>query len=931
VSHDLKTLSALLDEALDLNEADSEALLARLEQTQPSLAHTLRQLLGYRGKLETNELLTLNGHMFTPQSAAKLIHGTSSRHGDSRSVSINSAISPGTMIGPYRLERCIGEGGMASVWLATRDDETLKRTVALKLLHAWRHTREVVERFRRERDILAQFSHPNIARLFDAGVTESGLPWIALEYVDGEQITVHADEAQLTVRQRIALMLEVMDAVQYAHQSFIVHRDIKPSNVLVDKSGRIRLLDFGIAKLMRVDEVNAANSNETELTQVAGRTLTLRYAAPEQIEGGLITAATDVYALGLVLAELLTGTFPRVATNDAVQARAILDATLVRPSRAQSSKAALTARGKATLAQLQTELRGDLDTIVLKALAKDPAQRYATVSAFAEDLNAWLERRPIRAHAPSLAYRATMFLSRHRWPATLVATVIAVSSIAAVASWRNQEALQQQRARTERLQGFMASLFSESEPTGAQNNEVLTAKILLDRGRERANREYANQPAFRGEILGELAQVYLRIGEAETGTAVLNEAIELLERHTASDEPALNMARAELGSMLHLGAERARGMALLEGAVRDCTRDIACDRVKGNAHLYMSYDPSRGTVGMRDHIEQALIHYLRSPGQYSAEMLMALIAAADLERRQGNVQAAKQRVTEAESVASQLSVKAYEYARLQHVISGIALEEGNFNLARETLDRLIASGVDGRVGRKMRWSIFAIRTHALSGQGFPQLTMESATEALVTIDRRLEPVAFANMMLERARAQATLGQTESAREQHNEALAAIRENGVLEQSEVWSRALRVEGEILARSGDFVNARKPLTEAINRLRTYPPTNTLPMIHALDTLGAVLTASGDFTEAMRIHQEELDLLQHRPSANRPLHLRAALQLARARQLNAPSEINTNEIRTLMAQLIQLLPEQSHYRRILSDIDAGTFGANQVLLLF
>jgi tetratricopeptide (TPR) repeat protein len=369
----------------------------------------------------------------------------------------------------------------------------------------------------------------------------------------------------------------------------------------------------------------------------------------------------------------------------------------------------------------------------------------------------------------------------------------------------------------------------------------------------------------------------------------------------------------------------------LQGVLKDCKHGVACDRVKGNAHLYMSYDSALGVVQTRAHIEKALTHYRISPGQYSTDTLMALIAAADLERRQGDAQAAKQRVAEAESVASQISVKAYEYARLQHVKSAIAFEEGNFSVARETLDKLIAAGVESRVGRKMRWSIFTMHTHVLAGQGLPQLAIQSATESLTTIDQRMEPVAFAHMLLERARAYAILGETAHANDQVSKALATIRENGVLEQSEVWSRTQRVEGEILARNGDLFAAKERLLAAISLMRNHPPANTLPMIHALDVLGTVQTASGDFNAAVRSHQEELELLQRRSSANRALYLRASLQLARAQTQSAPSGVHANETRTLAADIIGSLPEQSYYRKILSDVAAGALGANQALLLF
>jgi eukaryotic-like serine/threonine-protein kinase len=923
MSHDLKLLSDLLDEALDLDAAASEEFLDKIEKMHPALAPTLRDMLRVRAALSTDQLIALNGRAYTVQSAAAML-----QQSVPQGSVFATALQPGMMIGPYRLQRCLGEGGMASVWLAERNDETLKRTVALKLLHAWRHTREVVERFARERDILAQLTHPNIARLYDAGVTDAGLPWIALEHVDGQEITAYADQHRLSIRRRVSLMLQVMDAVQYAHQTFVVHRDIKPGNILIDANGSARLLDFGIAKLMRPDGV-AATGVETALTEASGRTLTLRYAAPEQIEGGVVTAATDVYALGLVTAELLSGAHPRVLATDKIPEQAVLEATITRPSRADIKRDAAEHRGRQSIAQLQSELKGDLDTIVMKSLARDPAQRYATVSAFAGDLKAWLERRPIRARAPSVAYQTKLFLLRNRWPAAMAATVVIVALFGAFQSWKNNRAMNEQRARTERLQLFMGNLLGDAEPSGLPDESVITARMLLDRGRERAYRDYADQPALRGEILGELARVYLRIGEPKLGTSLLEESIVLLEKHVPADEPKLHAGRAQLGSLLLSGRERPKAIALLESVLRGCTREgIACDSVKGDAHLYLAHDTLESAARTREHVAAALMLFRKSVGPESLDVMQALLAAADLERWQGNLVGARERLREAEALSLKLALKGKEYARLQNTRANILFEEGNYAEAAESLDKLILAGVaPDRSGT--RGAIFAFRARIANVQGQPAVALRYVQLARDAVNRELASRLYAQIELHHASAESLNGNHAVAIKLVSGARMVLKNAGIADTADVSLAQMRVEGEVRARQGDLDGAQEQLMATLDYLRKNPPGDVQHLVHTLDALGAVATASGNASEAIRLHEEELAVLEKRGSRDHPLYLRALLQYVRAKQAaGMPVEAGLPE---LARKLESSLPEDSIFRASLSAFTAGALYPDQALLFF
>ncbi|HZT03949.1 MAG TPA: protein kinase [Steroidobacteraceae bacterium] len=388
-------LSALLDDLLEAAPAQRETRLSELDQLEPTAARWLREVLAAQGSqrlqqfLESRDILAHAGPAW-PGSDAALV---------------------GRVFGPYRVLSLLGHGGMGSVWLAERTDGLFTRRLALKLVHPALMGQVMMERLGREREILASLSHPNIARLLDAGVAEDGQPYLALEYVAGTPLTTHCDRHCLSVRERLDLLRQVLSAVQYAHAHLVIHRDLKPSNILVSEDGQIRLLDFGIAKLL----TEAGTAQATELTLLGGRALTPDYAAPEQIAGAPVTTAADVYALGVMLYELLTGERPYRPKRDSRGAleEAILEEDVIAPSRLGMNEAAAHSRCT-TPRKLTRMLSGDLDTIVLRALRKNAAERYATVNALAEDIERYLRGEAILARRDSLIYRARKFAWRYR-------------------------------------------------------------------------------------------------------------------------------------------------------------------------------------------------------------------------------------------------------------------------------------------------------------------------------------------------------------------------------------------------------------------------------------------------------------------------------------------------------------------------------------
>ena len=347
----------------------------------------------------------------------------------------------GRRIGPYQTLREIGRGGMGVVWLATRADDAYQKQVAIKLVWTGPESGEVLRRFRQERQILANLEHPNIARMLDGGTTEEGWPYVVMEYIEGQSITHYCTVHQLTLNERLQLFRTVCDAAQYAHQNLVVHRDLKPGNILVTESGTVKLLDFGIAKLLNPD----LSPDDSAATRTGLHLMTPEYASPEQVRGEAITTASDVYSLGVVLYELLTGQRPYQFKNHSLQEieRVICEQEPAAPSRSQKSeeKADVVFLPSSEFRLLTSALRGDLDNIVLMALRKEARQRYGSVEQLSEDLRRYLAGEAVQARKDTLGYRAGKFVRRHRISVataavifiTLLGGIVATSWQAAVA------------------------------------------------------------------------------------------------------------------------------------------------------------------------------------------------------------------------------------------------------------------------------------------------------------------------------------------------------------------------------------------------------------------------------------------------------------------------------------------------------------------
>ena len=467
----------------------------------------------------------------------------------------DTATGAESTIGSYRVVRPLGRGGMGEVYLAVGGGDDFQQAVAIKIVRRGMDSDDVLQRFRLERRILASLNHPNIARMIDGGATPEGTPYFVMEYVDGVPLAEYCDRERLSVDARLRLFQEICQAVQHAHRNMVIHRDLKPANILVTQDGAPKLLDFGIGKVL--DSDGSLHAPETRPT---GRMLTPEYAAPEQIRGDPGTAATDVYALGVVLYELLTGCHPYVdkQTAPGQVERAVLDRTPPAPSATVSTRAGAdtnraSAQRQTTTRRLRRRLAGDLDTIVLKALRKEPERRYTSPGALAEDIGRHLEGRPVRARRDSLRYRVRKFVTRNPWGiAAGAAGLLALGAVSAI-PWVSGNRAATERDRALEVQGFLLETFGASG-ANREVGDAPTARQLLDLQASRFEAEYADRPVLKAQMARVLAEGYERLGVFEEAEAMAELSLGMLrDQSDASDADfaatlnILGFARFRLG------------------------------------------------------------------------------------------------------------------------------------------------------------------------------------------------------------------------------------------------------------------------------------------------------------------------------------------------------------------------------------------------
>ncbi|HVE49972.1 MAG TPA: protein kinase, partial [Casimicrobiaceae bacterium] len=486
-----------------------EAVMSRVRRDDPALAFDVEALLAREAEVETSHFLEGTAWSAEPTLA-------------------------GQTIGSYTLDRALGQGGMGSVWLAHRSDGRFEGRVAFKFLSLALMGRGGAERFAREGDVLARLVHPNIARLLDAGIAPSGQPYLVLEYVDGEPIDRWCDEHKAGLEPRIRLFLQVLAAVEFAHRNLILHRDLKPGNILVTADGTVKLLDFGIAKLLS----DGGQAQGTELTALAGRAFTPEYAAPEQVQGGNVTTSTDVYALGVLLYRLLSGTHP-TASEKSTPVERLRGVVEVEPLRLSRAIARASDKNAAIAGLTSKRLQGDLDNIAAKALRKNPRERYPTVAAFADDLERYLAHEPISARPDSGAYRLGKFVRRHR--VAVGAVTVTVLALVAGVIGTTWQAIEARRERDQALfqaerAGANANLINLLIGTLGSDTRPLTPIEILERSAALVDQHYSNDSRLAIALLMPIAGQYKTLGDTSREYAVMKRAAEHAQ---SSGDPSL--------------------------------------------------------------------------------------------------------------------------------------------------------------------------------------------------------------------------------------------------------------------------------------------------------------------------------------------------------------------------------------------------------
>jgi eukaryotic-like serine/threonine-protein kinase len=700
----------------------------------------------------------------------------------------------GTLVGPYRLVEVIGRGGMGTVWRAVRDDEAYRKEVAIKLMHRGLHDPGLRARFAAERQILATLDHPNIARLLDGGTSDSGTPYVVMEIVEGSPIDRYCDAERLGVEPRLGLFRQVCDAVSYAHRNLVVHRDLKPGNILVTAEGVPKLLDFGIAKLLD----QSGQPAPTAETATGQRLLTPEYASPEQVRGAPITTASDGYSLGVILYELLTGRRPyRGTRGDSLELeRAICEQDPERPSTAVSRdpeddettapdlrSADAIGRARDSRADLlRKRLHGDLDNIVLKALRKEPAGRYASVDLLSEDIRRHLEGLPVAARPATLGYRTLKFASRHRSGMGAAAAVVVLGiSLALFYTGRLKE--ERRRAEAEahssaRVSDFLVDLFKSADPTQARGEEI-SARQLLDRGARRIESDLSQDPGIQERLLRTMARAYLNLSALKPGLDLTDAALALEER-SGDARPA------EKAGLLRLKGTILAGLARYDDARKSLQAALQSAReAYGPAHQEIVYDQNAlanvdELQGRYPEAEAGYLESLRLAGRLPGAP--DTLAAADTRNRLGSLYIALGRHDEAIQQLTEcvrlrqrlLAENAAEKSACLSLLGEAYREKGDYDAAEPLLVE------DLRLSRKVLGNESLGTADSLSRlgdlyklRGEPGRALPLLQEALA-IDRRMLGEGHphvAEALNDLANVLQDLGRTEESLEMQRKALA----------------------------------------------------------------------------------------------------------------------------------------------------------------
>jgi serine/threonine-protein kinase len=723
-------------------------------------------------------------------------------------------LAPGMLVGPYRVEAEAGRGGMGVVYRATRADGTFKKVVALKLVKRGMDTDEVLARFRREREVLAGLDHPAIARLLDAGAAADGRPYLVMEYVGGEPITGYCDRRRLGVAERLLLFAEACEAVQHAHRRLVVHRDLKPSNVLVaeDEQGRprVKLLDFGIARLLD-------DAADEALTQTGRRRLTPAYASPEQVRGAAVTTAADVYALGVVLYELLAGTRPEGPTRP--------------PSGAVTAEVA--AARATTAERLRRRLRGDLDVIALKALREEAEARYPSVESLLDDIRRHRAGLPVSARPATAGYRVRRFVRRHR-AGVVAAALVALALVGGMSTTLWQASLAaRERDEAETFAVFLEDLLGAPNPHGEERLDTLSVREVLVRGDEQARRALDGKPLLQARLLHVIGRTYRRMRLFEEAEAAFEEALALRRTRLGPEHEDVAETLRELGMVRQARDGSDAGVPLLREALT-IQRERLGARHPETAVTMASYasallessvfaEDAAADAEAEGMLQEALAILQGAYGRYHPALVPVLEALSDQAMARGDMEAAVRLQEEALALHQHL-----------HDLHHPSVAHAHRMLAWV----LVVAGQPEEAERHVRTALEVERD--LYGEG------SNTVRAGLTI----------------------LASALRAQGRYDEAEAALREALTAEVSRPTDRAVMLGtlASVLREKGDLVGAAQVQREVVDMLRVQPGPITPLLASSVAKLADILREQHRYAEA---EQVLLDGLQPIEAALGPEH--------------------------------------------------------------
>jgi serine/threonine-protein kinase len=711
----------------------------------------------------------------------------------------------GRVVDRYRIVREIGTGGMGRVFLAERADHAFEQRVALKVLKRGLDTEEIVGRFRRERQILADLEHPNVARILDGGTTEDGLPYLVAEHVEGTPIDLYCERMQLSVERRLELFCQVCDAVQFAHQNFVVHRDLKAANILIAEGGVPKLLDFGIAKILSPD------GDDFHRTVAGLHFMTPEVASPEQIRGERVTTASDVYSLGVLLYDLLTGKNPHTArgTSRAAVERAVREELPERPSLAASP-------------ELRRTLRGDLDNILLKALRKEPERRYGTARELADDIRRYLTDLPVTASGDAWSYRLPKLLKRHKVAAISVAVIVSLAIAFTVAAVSLLSQTTRERQRAQRVSTFLEELLTLSDP-GRARGEDLTVREALDNGRKRIFDGLEDEPELRAELMDTMARVYLSLGLYDDARDLFQEALKLRTQVLGRDDLLV-------AETLHGFADTMRSLGDTGATERLLRRALAIQRsrhaedhpeyLKGLNNLAILYEEREDYHEAERLHREVLTTKRRILGPEDPEVAVTLHNLAKLLFLQGEYTEAEARYREALEIRERHhGAVSLEVAR---TLNGLAS-------AVEALGRLDEAEELYRRSLEIRRKFYP--------EGHPEVAFTLSNLAMLLQDR---------------------GELDAAEPLFREALTTL-EKFLPATHPSRAIVMRNLASLLTAEGKAVEAEQVARRAVEILRNGAEPGSWRVADAESVLGGALDALGRYEEATPLILGSYSLLQ------------------------------------------------------------------------